>query len=391
MSADLAAVLSGEETEGSLRRVLTDTIATLEDNKGQIFDIYELTRLNLTEAEEQLADAENKARVSLERIAALEREEQEQKQHLASVSSNFSENSEDEIRRSYESVANVQVDLALERDNAKRIRERRDQLQLRIRNLKVMLKQAENLAFAVGSVLSYLSSEIGGVVWRIEKAEKEKFIGSRIIKAQEEERRRISHDLHDSTAQELAHLIMQSSVCERLIDKNPDEAKKSVQELREQIKGCLSGVRKIIFDMRPMALDDLGLLPALKELCRKMSERGLIEVNLSSDGQEWEISKSAEIAIFRIVQEALNNAAAHSGVNTARLRLLYTTEALSVLVEDNGCGFDEDKVNAGDDETRLGILSMKERGRVVNAEVNVSSAIGKGTKVHIRLKKPMGA
>ena len=388
----MATVLTGGEdvSESSLRRVLANTIATIEDNKGQIFDIYEATRISLQETEEQLAEVENKARVSIERVESLSLEEQARKQHLATVSSHFAENSEDEIRKSYEAVANVQVDLALEKDNEKRLREQRDRLLIRQNGLKGMLKQAEHLAFAVGSVLSYLSSEIGGVVWQIEQSQKEKFVGARIIKAQEEERYRISREIHDGPAQEMANLIFQTSVCEKLVDYDPDEAKRGIQELRQQIKSTLSSLRQVVFDMRPMSLDDLGLAAALKELCRKMTEKNLLEANFGMDGAGWELPKSAEIALFRIVQEALNNAARHSGTKKARLRLLYTNEALSILVEDEGNGFDETEIAKSDEELRLGLLSMKERGRIIGAQVTVSSVKGKGTKVHVRMKKPNG-
>ena len=389
MTADLAAVLSGAETkEGSLRRVLSNTIATIEDNKGQIFDIYESTRNALLEAEETLTDVENKIRVSVERVYELQQEEQQQKQHLAQVSGNFAENSEDEIRRSYEAVANVQVDLALERDNEKRLREQREKLSLRISDLKIMLRQAEHLAFAVGSVLSYLSSEIGGVVWQIEKAKKDKFIGARVIKAQEDERYRVSREIHDGPAQDMAHLLLQASLCEKLIDFDPEEAKRSVQELRQQIKVCLAGLRQLIFDMRPMALDDLGLVPALTQFCSKMTERGIIDVSFGVDGEVWEMPKSYEIAVFRIAQEALNNAARHSGEKKARMRMLFAADNLSVLIEDEGKGFDEDEISKSDEESRLGILSMKERGRTIGAQINITSVKGKGTKVHLRIKRP---
>lgn len=390
MAADLAAVLQGgsDVAEGSLKRVLVSTIQAIEDNKGQIFDIYEATRIALEQAEELIDDVKQKTRASIERVETLELEEQAQKQRLAAVSGNFAENSEDEIRLSYEAVASVQIDLALERDNEKRLREQHQKLSLRIQNLKTMLKQAEHLAFAVGSVLSYLSSEIGGVVWQIEKAQKEKFIGARIIKAQEEERYRLSREIHDGPAQDLANLIIQSSICEKLIDYDPDEAKKNIQELRRLTRECLKNVRQVIFDMRPMALDDLGLVPALTQLCAKMSDRGIVQATFGVDGEAWEIPKPAEIALFRIVQEALNNAAHHSGAGKARLRMLYTSEALSILVEDEGKGFDEEELKKLDDDEKLGILGMRERGKIIGAEVTVSSVKNKGTKVHIRIKKP---
>ena len=390
MAADLAAVLTGgnDVSDSSLRRVLANTIATIEDNKGQIFDIYEATRISLQETGEQLTEVEKSTRISIERVQQLELEEQARKQHLATVSGNFAENSEDEIRKSYEAVANVQVDLALERDNEKRLREQRDRLLIQQNSLKGMLKQAEHLAFAVGSVLSYLSSEIGGVVWQIEQTQKEKFIGSRIIKAQEEERYRISREIHDGPAQEMANLIFQTSVCEKLMDFDPEGAKQGICELRQQIKSCMACLRQVVFDMRPMSLDDLGLAAALKELCRKLTDKNIIDASFSMDGTEWKLSKSAEIAIFRIVQEALNNAARHSGEKKVRLRVLYTNEALSILTEDEGKGFDEAQIENSDVEHRLGLLSMKERGRIIGAQVTITSVKGKGTKVHVRIKKP---
>ena len=390
MAADLAEVLTkgaAQASESSLRRVLANTIATIEENKGQIFDIYESTRISLQETEEQLAEVEKSARLSVERVRTLELEEQARKQYLAQVSGNFTETSENEIRQSYEAVANVQVDLALERDNEKRLREQRDKLLIRQNTLQGMLKQAEHLAFAVGSVLSYLSTEIGGVVWQIEKKQKEKFVGARIIKAQEEERYRISREIHDTTAQEMANLIFQTSVCEKLIDFDPEGAKQSIIDLRQQAKNTLSGLRQLVFDMRPMSLDDIGLTAALKELCRKLKDKNILEVSFETQGGAWELSKSVEIALFRIVQEALNNVARHSGAKRARLRVLYTEEALSLLVEDEGAGFDEMATEKSDPEKRLGLLSMRERGRIIGAQVTISSAKNKGTKVHVRINR----
>ena len=97
-----------------------------------------------------------------------------------------------------------------------------------------MLNQAEHLALAIGSVLSYLSTQVSGVVWKIEAVQKEKFIGARVIKAQEDERFRVSREIHDGPAQDLANLIFQTSVAEKLVDYDPDEAKKTLQDLRQK-------------------------------------------------------------------------------------------------------------------------------------------------------------
>ena len=247
--------------DGSLKHILNNTIDTIEENKSQIFDIYEAARTEVESTRTLLESVRLQVRQVIDRVDALAREEQARKQSLVQVSSNFSAYSEEDIRASYEAVTNAQIALALERDKEKQLREQRDKLELRMRHLRGILKRAEHLTLAIGSVLSYLSSQIGGVVWQIEAVQKEKFVGARIIKAQEDERHRISRELHDGVAQDLANLIFQTAICEKLVDRDPEEAKHNIQELRRGIRECISGVRQVIFDMRPMALDDQGLPP----------------------------------------------------------------------------------------------------------------------------------
>lgn len=385
--------------EVSLKKILTDTINKIEDNKAQIFDIYETACSEVEASKKMLAELKEKAAQTIQRVDELARQEQQEKQKLVLVSSNFQNYSEEKIRASYEAVKNVQVALGVEREKEQGLRLQRDKLELRLRHLQVMLVQAEHLALAIGSVLSYLSSQVSGVVWKIEAVQKDKFVGARIIKAQEEERYRVSREIHDGPAQDLANLIFQTSVAEKLVDYDPEEAKQTLQELRKQIRDCLTNIRQVIFDMRPMALDDLGLAPALNQLVGQMASRGILSTEFSIDGQPYELPKHVEIAIFRIVQEALNNAAHHSGTDKARLRVLCRPDALSVLIQDDGKGFDTDaepdmpeaaEVLSEEESSsagQFGLLGMRERAKLIGAEINVMSAPGKGTRVHLRVPR----
>lgn len=385
--------------EVSLKKILIDTINKIEDNKAQIFDIYETARSEVEASKKMLAELKEKAAQTIQRVDELARQEQQEKQKLVLVSSNFQNYSEEKIRASYEAVKNVQVALGVEREKEQGLRLQRDKLELRLRHLQVMLVQAEHLALAIGSVLSYLSSQVSGVVWKIEAVQKDKFVGARIIKAQEEERYRVSREIHDGPAQDLANLIFQTSVAEKLVDYDPEEAKQTLQELRKQIRDCLTNIRQVIFDMRPMALDDLGLAPALNQLVGQMASRGILSTEFSIDGQPYELPKHVEIAIFRIVQEALNNAAHHSGTDKARLRVLCRPDALSVLIQDDGKGFDTDaepdmpeaaEVLSEEESSsagQFGLLGMRERAKLIGAEINVMSAPGKGTRVHLRVPR----
>ena len=198
--------------EGALKKILSNTIETIEDNKTQIFGIYETAKDEVAQSRKVLEDLKFQARQTIERVDALAAQEQQAKQELVTVSSNFSDYSEERIKKRYDAVREVQVALAVERDKEKSLRVQRDKLELRLHRLMVMLQQAEHLALAIGSVLSYLSTQVSGVLWKIEAVQKDKLVGARIIKAVEEERYRMSRELHDGPAQDLANLNFQTSI-----------------------------------------------------------------------------------------------------------------------------------------------------------------------------------
>ena len=209
----------------SLKKILKNTINIIEKNKSQIFEIYETARDEVENSKQLLKEIKEQVRKTIDKVDKLTKQEQLEKQNLVIVSSNFQHYSEEKIRASYETVKNVQVALGVEKEKEYNLRQQRDKLEIRLRNLQVMLNQAEHLALAIGSVLSYLSTQVSGVVWKIEAVQKEKFIGARVIKAQEDERFRVSREIHDGPAQDLANLIFQTSVAEKLVDYDPDEAK----------------------------------------------------------------------------------------------------------------------------------------------------------------------
>ena len=396
-------VVEGLE-EGQLRRLLTSTIDTIEDNKTQIFDIYQNTRNEVDEARTRLAELKKRVAESIERVDALTADEQKAKQRLAAVSRNFTEHTEDEIRETYEAVSIIQINLAIEREKEQTMRVERDKLEIRLRYLHNVVARAEHMALSIGSVLSYLSTQVSGVLWKIEAVQKDKFVGARIIKATEEERYRISREIHDGPAQDLANALFTTTITERLMDKDMAEAKKTLAELREELRKCLTGVRQIIFDMRPMALDDLGLPQAVEQLIQLFGERGKLHGTFSVEGEHYTLPKHVEIAIFRIVQEALNNVVHHAKTNKVRVRMHYTSQALTVLIADDGVGFDpshlteepEESDDALDMETQrrlrgrhFGVIGMEERAKIIGAAIQILSEPGKGTKVHLRVQNRM--
>ena len=389
LSSDMDVEQQGERL---LREAFQNTVDAMENSKGQIFEIYENTKNDVEAARVMLKELKEETAKLQDEVDVLVHCEQQEKQRLVKVSSNFANYSEDKIRASYEAVKDVQVRLALVKEKEFQSRRQRDRLEIRLRGMEQTLLMAERLATKLGTVVGYLTSQISNVVAQMDIASKNKFLGVQIIKAQEDERLRVSREIHDGPAQEMANLIYQASICERLVDTRPEEAKAGLQELRRQIRTCLADVRQIIFDMRPMSLDDLGLVPALRQLVSKLEERKILKTDFQVNGKERALEKHVEVTLFRIIQEGLNNIHRHAGVSEGRLRLLFSSNDLSILISDEGRGFDmaetEEMRKTGTGNGHFGILGMEERAKLIGASLNVISNPGEGTKIHVKLPYP---
>ena len=389
LSSDMDVEQQGERL---LREAFQNTVEAMENSKGQIFEIYENTKNDVESARVMLKELKEETAKLQDEVDVLVHCEQQEKQRLVKVSSNFANYSEDKIRASYEAVKDVQVRLALVKEKEFQSRRQRDRLEIRLRGMEQTLLMAERLATKLGTVVGYLTSQISNVVAQMDIASKNKFLGVQIIKAQEDERLRVSREIHDGPAQEMANLIYQASICERLVDTRPEEAKAGLQELRRQIRTCLADVRQIIFDMRPMSLDDLGLVPALRQLVSKLEERKVLKTDFQVNGKERALEKHVEVPLFRIIQEGLNNIHRHAGVSEGRLRLLFSPNDLSILISDEGRGFDmeetEEMRKSGTGNGHFGILGMEERAKLIGASLNVISNPGEGTKIHVKFSYP---
>lgn len=204
---------------------------------------------------------------------------------------------------------------------------------------------------------------------------------TRIIQAQENERQRISRQMHDGPAQSLTNLVLQAEICERYMDMDLGRARNELSSLKSKVNGTLQATRQFIFDLRPMILDDLGLEPTLRRYLSAFTEKSHVEANLSVNGIKGRLPQAIEVAIFRIVQEALANVAAHANASMVQISIELDEGELNISVEDNGSGFDPQKLGDGDGQKALGIANMRQRVDMLGGRWHMESEIGRGTKV----------
>jgi len=212
---------------------------------------------------------------------------------------------------------------------------------------------------------------------------------SRIVAAQEEERRRVSRELHDQMGQNLAALIVGLEALKADVA-GPQAALDRLRELQELANRLSQEVHLLAWELRPPALDDLGLHATLERYVEQWSERSGVTVDWHADGfTARRLPSEVETTLYRVIQEALTNVLKHAQASRVSIILRVAADHVLAIVEDNGKGFDaEFTMRAGDLHHQLGLVGMRERVLLVNGTLNVESAAGRGTTMYVRI--PLG-
>lgn len=206
----------------------------------------------------------------------------------------------------------------------------------------------------------------------------------KLITAQEEERKRIARDLHDQLGQALSAMTMGMEGAERALSPSQDGLRERLLHAKALAIHALEQTHALILDLRPVALEDLGLFPAMRSYAEQhLVPRG-VDVQATVRGTPHRLAPEVEIALFRIVQEAINNIANHAQARHVRIELEFCEASIRVLVEDDGCGFDRAGVLMGTD-AGLGLLGMQERVTLADGAFHLTSAPGCGTLIEIML------
>jgi two-component system, NarL family, sensor histidine kinase UhpB len=225
------------------------------------------------------------------------------------------------------------------------------------------------LAFALNATLDELAEDRSQL----------RDLASQVIRAQEDERRRVSRELHDDTAQLLFAQLLQVTAFKSAADQRLQAV---ATKLEQSTVAALEGVRRLALELRPPALDDLGLAEALGELCQRFRETCQCDATLEARGMRGRLSAEVELVLYRVAQEALTNVSKHARANHVALDLERTNDGVSLSVKDNGVGFDRSRFARGDGiGLGLGLFGMEERASLLGGTLRIWSELGQGTEV----------
>lgn len=368
-----------------INRVISNAIQVMEDSKYQIYEICESARTELEALELELDQVLQETVRTIDKVDQLEQEYRRARIRLTEVSRDFERYTEEDIKTAYEKATQIQMDLMVYREKESYLKSRRDDLQKRVRNVEKSIERAEIIASQINVVLEYLSGDLNQVTRIIESAKTRQLLGLKIILAQEEERKRIAREIHDGPAQSLANIVLRTEIAERMLIKGQFElVQDELVDLKSQVRSGLEEIRKIIFNLRPMALDDLGLVPALRKFTQDFEEKTRVHTVFELTGKEIRLPSAMEAAIYRMVQEAFSNVLKHANASHVSLDISYTQQVITLTIQDNGVGF---MVEATDRQNtrnaRFGLVGMKERVELIEGRMIIDSKPGQGTKIVI--------
>lgn len=227
------------------------------------------------------------------------------------------------------------------------------------------------------------SMTLGGVGKRIAR---EGDVSSviRVIQTEEAAKQSLVREMHDGPASSLSNFILQAEICQRFFDVDPDRAREELNALKSSAASTFNDVKEFIFDLRPMMLDDLGVVPTLRRYVESFQEKNDLAVPITVTGVERRLESHVEVTIFRGVQELLSNALTHAKATQVQVLLDLAHNQVMSVVEDNGIGFNVEDALSENADT-IGLSALQERIELLGGRLDLQSSSGQGTRVEFTI------
>lgn len=366
--------------------ILSKTIEAIEESKEAIFEIAENARKECAKVKKQLEDIKQRIQGTMKEVAEIEILEKNSRRRLIEVSRDFNKYKENDIKIAYERASELQIKLLFKRQEEGDLIRSRSELELRFKSSEDILKKAEDLTSKIGVTLEYLSDSLQGITNTLEDIQERQAMGRSIIRAQEVERQRVAREIHDGPAQSLANVLLKAELSEKLIEIDKEKAKLELQDLRRVLREGVKDIRRIIYNLRPMSLDDIGFLPTIKRFIESFQEENKIYVDFTIHSQVNLEDPIKNLTLFRIIQESMNNIRKYANASKVQITLEIGKKSIVLIIEDDGVGF-----NSGDssyqpsEDGGFGLLNIKERVELLKGAVKINSEINKGTQIYVSI------
>lgn len=367
--------------------IIEKTVNSIKNSQADIREISNFAKTEYLELEDEFMHLKIEASNVIDRVDLLSIQLKESKRSLLKVNREYTKYSEDEMRQIYEQTDALRLALIVEKEREINIINRRNELELHLKAIRKISDKADNLVNNFDMAYSVLTGDLKNITEKIDDMQSKEIWGIKVIQAQELERERIARDMHDGPAQNLSNLIIKTELCLKLLDKDVSRTRLELQTLKSLLRKTIDDTRRLIYNLRPMSIDDLGLVPTLERLIDKTNKQLDYNIELKTNSKANEINNPMlTLTLYRVAQEALNNIKKYSKATQSIIEINVLENYIELAIIDNGIGFDINHIKLNLENNRgFGIAMMKERTSLLMGDFNIVSEIGKGTTLTVRI------
>lgn len=365
-----------------LDQVFSQIIGTLEKSRANIFEINHTCEAQCLHLETEMRELNHKITKIIQEEEKCRKQERLARLHLMEVSKHFNIATEDDIKRAYHNAQELQMKLQEIRQQENYLKLRRVEIENQIRQYRDINRKAENLLHSTLLALKLVQGSTDKLSNTIEKVSRKNQLELWIVETQEAERRKIARELHDGPAQNLASILIRLDLIMRMLPEERDDIYQELENIRAIGAESLTDVRSIMYDLKPYLMDEQGLHNTLQEYFNEYETKYDFSIDYRVFGQRRQYDLALEVGLFRLVQEAITNVRKHAKVNKALVKMEDSGSTLTLVIKDEGCGFDLEEV---EQRESYGLLGMQERVRLFGGELQILSQPREGTQIIIKV------
>lgn len=371
-----------EKNLNSVSMIIKKVISEINTGKSKIFGIVDNLRDEFQKKDLELKEVKKELKKVIEEVDRLSILDRKMRQVLSNASKMNAEKSADVMEKAYEQALEIRVQYVTKQNDEKDLKRRRDSLEQTLKSFLKNIQEADNTVSQIYIALGYLEGNMSEA-----EEDSQMLIGIKILEGQELERRRIAREVHDGPAQYIANTMMRIDFCKTVVQKDLNKGLKELDDLKDNVRKALKEVRGILFDLRPLTLEQRGLNEAIKEMVNEISVESNISIHLELNNIEYEIEHIIEIAVYRIIQEIFNNIKKHSKASEVDMKIQCGREYIYFTVKDDGVGFDlkETRDKETQKGTSYGLIGIFDRVTQLQGHIDIKSGINKGTTYRIKL------
>lgn len=366
-----------------LDNIVKNTLESIDKSKDQLTDIKKYADDELRSLYKEYEIAKEEAKTIIQHVDQLEIKLKESKKKLLLVNKEHDKYTESQMKEIYDATDRLRVDLAVEKEKEIHLIRKRNDLEIHIKSVKAIVEKADSVFSNFSMAFDVINGDLKKFEEQINQMQSKEIWSSKIIEALEHERERISRDMHDGPAQSMSHCILKTELCIKLIDKDQDRTRLELHNLKNIIRGTIEETRQLIYDLRPMSIDDLGLLPTIERYVDKISDQSSLNIVIKNElRDDLLFTPVMNVSIYRIIQEALNNAKKYSNAKNVVIWLKNSETKFILIVKDDGDGFDIHSIKLNYEDNRgFGLSTMQERAHLLNGKCRIDAKLNAGTSI----------